>query len=200
MGIIARAYDFVNGVIADAEEIDTELNTIYNEINGNLDVTNMKAAAGFTGSMLASAPNGVFEAKINNDAVINRCIKDGEIANSKMKPGDLLYGSLKFVVTSRSLGTLSLAPDTHYFLDPEAAGVGWSTVLSNNTYIPINAWLSKAWPIQTQDDRVTLNFWKNTSPTVPPVGGYSIALCNTSGSTTIDFSGMTINLLVLRTT
>lgn len=84
MGLVSRAYDFVNGTIADAEEIDVELNTLFNELNGNLDVSNFKPAAGILGSMLASAPNGIPETKLNTNSVSTSKIVDLSVTGVKI--------------------------------------------------------------------------------------------------------------------
>lgn len=55
MGLISRTYDFVAGTLAKADEVDTELNTLYNWANGNVDDANIKAGAAIAGSKLADA-------------------------------------------------------------------------------------------------------------------------------------------------
>lgn len=56
MGTVSRTYDFTAGTTAVADEVDTDLNTLYTLVNGNLDDDNL-------------ADSAVTTAKINNQAV-----------------------------------------------------------------------------------------------------------------------------------
>jgi len=52
MGTITKTYEFVDATTAEAEEVNTNFDTIYNEFNGNIDNANVKAAAAIAGSKL----------------------------------------------------------------------------------------------------------------------------------------------------
>lgn len=76
MGIIVKPYTLANAAIIYASEHNSNYDTLFNEINGNLDNANIKAAAGIEGSKLASKPSGVSASQINAKAVTGT-----EIAN-----------------------------------------------------------------------------------------------------------------------
>src|SRR5690349_20024596 len=73
MSVIARtsaSQPYVPRQPADPTVVTADVKTIYDEFNGNIDTTNVKSSgAGFTGSQLASKPNGVSTANINAKAV-----------------------------------------------------------------------------------------------------------------------------------
>ena len=56
MAVPTRTYNFVGGTTATADEVDTDLDALYTELNGNLDDTNL-------------ATNAVTTAKITNASV-----------------------------------------------------------------------------------------------------------------------------------
>ena len=58
MGTVSRSYDFANGTTADADQVDTELNAIYSEFNGNIDNANIKAGAAIAESKIAFSGSG----------------------------------------------------------------------------------------------------------------------------------------------
>jgi hypothetical protein len=58
MGTITRTNTFVNGTTASATEVNTELDTVYNEFNGNIENANIKADAAIAGSKLNLAVPG----------------------------------------------------------------------------------------------------------------------------------------------
>lgn len=74
MGLITRSFDFVNGTLANGDEVDTDLNKIYTEINGNLDDNNVKPSAGIQGSKLAAGSVGTTQ--LTDDSVDNNKLKD----------------------------------------------------------------------------------------------------------------------------
>lgn len=74
MGLISRSFDFVNGTVADAEQVDTDLNKVYTLVNGNLDNANIAASAGIDGTKLAD--NTVPGTKILDDAITAAKLSD----------------------------------------------------------------------------------------------------------------------------
>lgn len=53
MGLITRQYTYTGGNTIDPSENNANENTLYNEVNGNLDNNNIKASAGIVESKLA---------------------------------------------------------------------------------------------------------------------------------------------------
>ena len=85
MGLITRGIKAGSGTTAFvdgagktilAAEVNYDLDTAYTEVNGNLETTNLKAAAGIKGGQIASKPNGLDSTNINNDAVTATELKD----------------------------------------------------------------------------------------------------------------------------
>ena len=86
MGIVARPVgDFVNGTVADGDQVDSDFNAIYNEFNGNIDNNNLKSAAAIDGNKLANAPSGVPTAKINDLAVTTAKLADDAVTGAKLQ-------------------------------------------------------------------------------------------------------------------
>ena len=81
MPTITRLYNFVDGTIAYADQVDDELNQIHNLVNGGLDSTNSAANAGYTGAQIASAPAGVDTTNINDDAVTAAKLRDSAVTD-----------------------------------------------------------------------------------------------------------------------
>lgn len=54
MALITRTYDFVDGTVAEADEVDTDFNTIYDEFNGSIDGDNISSTASLTLASLAT--------------------------------------------------------------------------------------------------------------------------------------------------
>ena len=52
MATITKTYEFVDATTAEAAEVNTNFDTIYNEFNGSIDNANVKAAAAIAGSKL----------------------------------------------------------------------------------------------------------------------------------------------------
>lgn len=52
MGLITRLYNFANGAVADAEQVDAELDQILTLVNGNIENVNIKATAAISGTKL----------------------------------------------------------------------------------------------------------------------------------------------------
>jgi len=60
MALITRNYTFTNGTVINANEVNDNENTLFNEINGNLTNANIKAGAGIVGSKLdLSTPGAI---------------------------------------------------------------------------------------------------------------------------------------------
>ena len=53
MSIVAKTYTMVDGQVAQAAEVNKNFDDIYNNVNGNLDNTNIKASAGIVDTKLA---------------------------------------------------------------------------------------------------------------------------------------------------
>lgn len=74
MGLVTRSFDFVNGTIANGDEVDTDLNKLYTELNGNIDDANIKPSAAIAGSKIASG--SITTAQLADDSVDNNKLKD----------------------------------------------------------------------------------------------------------------------------
>lgn len=111
MSLVTRSYDFVNGTIADGDQVDTEFNTLYAVINGNLDDANIKVGAGIQGGKLAAgsvtgtqlANNSVDNNKLKSDGAIdvNRAvttdhIRDGAVTQPKIAADAVQAANVKF--------------------------------------------------------------------------------------------------------
>lgn len=77
--------DVVAGNDLLAAEWNGDLNTIYNDYNGNIKNVNCASDMGLVGSKLADAPAGITRGKINDGEVITSKIADIAIVMSKIK-------------------------------------------------------------------------------------------------------------------
>ena len=58
MALITRTHDFVDGTVAEAEEVDTDFNTLYNEFNGSINNDNIASDAAIDGSKVTGVATG----------------------------------------------------------------------------------------------------------------------------------------------
>lgn len=125
MGLVTRAYDFVNGTVADGDQVDTELNTLFTLVNGNIDNQNIKPAAGIDGSKLASGSVGTtqladlsvdnnklkYDAAVDgNRAVTTNHIRDGAVTQPKIPQDAIQATHLKW--TDTAIFTMSVPAAT----------------------------------------------------------------------------------------
>ena len=54
MGLVTKTYTFSAGATIVASEHNTNFDTLFNLVNGNIDVNNLDASAGITNAQLAS--------------------------------------------------------------------------------------------------------------------------------------------------
>lgn len=69
MGTVTKPFTFASGATIYANAFNEDFDTLYNEFNGNIDNSNIKAGAGIEGSKIASSPNGIGTNQINDNAV-----------------------------------------------------------------------------------------------------------------------------------
>lgn len=69
MGTINRTYNFTNGSVADADQVDTDFNTIYDEFNGNIENANIKATAGIETSKLELSTGATASIDLNGQKI-----------------------------------------------------------------------------------------------------------------------------------
>jgi hypothetical protein len=69
MGLISKPYTFTQGTTIIASEHNSNFDTVYNCLNGNLENTNVSAGAAIAYSKLALS-NGIVNADINSAAAI----------------------------------------------------------------------------------------------------------------------------------
>lgn len=107
MATVSKVYTFANGDIIDAIKFNVDFDTIYNEFNGNIDNANIKSGAGIIGSKIASSPNGIDTAQINDIAVTaaklrfdaatdgNRAVTTNHIRDQAVNNAKILDSSIK---------------------------------------------------------------------------------------------------------
>jgi len=96
---------WIAGARLTATELNSEYLSLLNDYNGNITDANISASAGIQGSKLASAPNGVPAAKIN-DGAIDTIAK---IANNILTQGKMKVTLYTGFVIPASIGAGSFA-------------------------------------------------------------------------------------------
>ena len=117
MGLVTRSYDFVNGTIANGDEVDTDLNKLYTELNGNIDDANIKPSAAIAGSKIASgsitiaqlADDSVDNNKLKDDAAIdiNRAVTRDHIRDAAINSAKILATAIGFDRLNTSIVSFS---------------------------------------------------------------------------------------------
>jgi len=81
MGTVTKPYTFADGDIIDALKFNNNFDALYGEFNGNIDNANVKALAGIVGSKIASAPDGIDTAQLNNNAVTDAKLRSDAVTD-----------------------------------------------------------------------------------------------------------------------
>jgi hypothetical protein len=128
MGTISRAAksasgtgDYTTGPII-ASEVNADLNTVYDEINGNLDSSNLAANAVGTSALQNSA---VTTAKIADSNVTTAKLADKAVTTSKIAVGDTVRGVLYTSVTTGIFVINSTTETTLATFGSFTSGGGW---------------------------------------------------------------------------
>lgn len=151
MGTVSKSFTFTNGTTADPSQVNTDLDTLYNLVNGNIDDTNVKA-----GTLTnAIAQEGVTPSKSKGlpyaQDIFGRSfilsgglpIIDGTNLTQIDVPAYVAYvlqadGSLRRITTTATSFQVGTANGTYYLdLNPDGT-FNWSGTHSNQAnYIPI---------------------------------------------------------------
>lgn len=94
MGQVTRQFTYSAGAVIVAANHNTNENTLYNLVNGNLDTTNLSASAGIVDTQLASISTS---GKVNISALVA----------ASQATGDLIYASSASAFTRLPVGTSS---------------------------------------------------------------------------------------------
>lgn len=92
MGIVAKSYTFSAGGIVQASEHNSNFDTLYTLVNGNIDNDNIKANAGIVGTKLATITT---PGKVNITALVA----------TNQATGDIIYASSATVWARLGIGS-----------------------------------------------------------------------------------------------
>ncbi len=114
-----------DGSTADAADVVTPLNTIYNEFNGNIDNANIKSAAAIATSKLADDA-GITTAKIGTDAVTAAKIDWASTGAN----GGIWWEELGRTTLNSTNATLSVTVPARNYLHIRCMVIGTATTIS----------------------------------------------------------------------
>lgn len=89
MGLVSKTYSYSDGAVIQAAEHNTNLDTLFNVINGNLDNANIKSNAGIEESKITFATGGHDHSGGSKGAKVSI----SALTISGEKTGDLIYYS-----------------------------------------------------------------------------------------------------------
>lgn len=148
MGLISPQ-QVSDGSTADASDINTPINTIANEFNGNIDNANIKSAAAIDASKLAAASitNTQFATAVSPvtraddtgiDWVASGCVWSGDSYGStrvaSMTAGVVYVDGIRATVSAVTSRTFTASKDT--YVDIDSTGTITYTEVSNNAASP----------------------------------------------------------------
>lgn len=96
--------DYVAGNDELAQEFNDDINTVYNDYNGNITNVNCSPIMALEGSKLADAPSGVSTAKINDGAINTVKLADNSVTTAKII--DLNVTTIKIAALAILLGKI----------------------------------------------------------------------------------------------
>lgn len=160
MGLVSiTAYAPGDDITADGQNANEQ--AIVDEINGQLDDTNIKDGAAIKGSKIANAPNGIPSGKYNVGSIATADIGNLQVTKGKIAANDLTVGQLEITETLIQLNTIIPGPIP---ADGESSGAFLIGSYNDASELLLNASIIRtAGADVTVPQDLYFNFWIDTT-------------------------------------
>ena len=87
MGLVTKTYTFTSGAIVQSSEHNTNLDTLFTLVNGNIDNDNIKTAAGIAESKITFSGTG----HAHSGGADGKNVAIGSLTIASQNKGDIIY-------------------------------------------------------------------------------------------------------------